>query len=60
MLDIKQDSTLSDHYKIKLVPTQLFIDPLSRELYRHEGFFSHEEIVANWKELGFDLSMHSR
>ncbi len=24
-----------------------------KELFRHEGFFSREDILAKWKELGF-------
>ncbi len=56
LLDVEKDAALTEHYRVKLVPTQLFIDPLGREVYRHEGFISYEEIMAKWKELGLDLS----
>ena len=41
---------------IKLIPTQIFFDAAGKELFRHEGFFSKEDILAKWKELDVDLS----
>jgi hypothetical protein len=43
-------------YKISLIPTQIFFDAAGKERFRHEGFFSKEDILAKWKELGVDLS----
>jgi thioredoxin 1 len=31
-------------YKIKLIPTQVFLDENGNEFFRHEGFFPEEEI----------------
>ena len=31
-------------YKIKLIPTQVFLDENGKEFFRHEGFFPEEEI----------------
>lgn len=42
-------------YGIKIIPTQIFYDAAGKELFRHEGFFSREDILAKWKELGVDL-----
>jgi thioredoxin 1 len=42
-------------YKIELIPTQVFLDAAGKELWRHQGFFSKEEILAKWKELKFDF-----
>ena len=42
-------------YKIKLIPTQVFFDPSGKELFRHTGFFPKEEILAEWKKLGYDI-----
>ncbi len=39
-------------FNIKLIPTQLFFDKDGNELFRHEGFFSKEDILAKWEELG--------
>lgn len=33
-------------YRIKLIPTQVFLDKDGKELMRHEGFFPEEEIDA--------------
>ncbi|MCX5682965.1 MAG: organomercurial lyase, partial [Planctomycetota bacterium] len=33
-----------------------FFDASGKERFRHEGFFSKEDILAKWKELGVDLS----
>jgi thioredoxin 1 len=38
-----------------LIPCQLFLDANGGELFRHEGFFSKEEILAKLKELGAKL-----
>jgi len=43
-------------YGIKLIPTQIFRDASGRELFRHEGFYSKEDILAKWKEFGVDLT----
>jgi thioredoxin 1 len=38
---------------IRSIPTQIFFDASGRELWRHEGFISKEDILKKWKELGF-------
>jgi thioredoxin 1 len=43
-------------YGIESIPTQIFYDAEGKELFRHEGFFAREEILAKWNELGVDLS----
>jgi thioredoxin 1 len=37
------------------IPVQIFFDPSGRELYRHLGFYSKEDILATWRRLGFPL-----
>jgi len=56
-LDIRKDPPLADVYNIKLMPTQIFFDASGKELYRHEGFYSKEDILAKWKDLGIDLEL---
>lgn len=41
---------------INLIPTQIFFDAEGKELWRHEGFFSKEEILNKWKELGYTFA----
>jgi len=33
-------------FKVKLIPTQVFLDKNGKEFFRHEGFFGKEEIVT--------------
>ncbi|MCY3019489.1 MAG: organomercurial lyase [Planctomycetota bacterium] len=42
-------------YGIDTIPTQIFFGPDGKELFRHVGFFSKEDILAKWKELGFKV-----
>ena len=38
-----------------MIPTQILYDAAGRELFRHEGFFSREEILAAFRERGITL-----
>lgn len=42
-------------YGVRIIPTQIFLDPDGKELFRHTGFFGAEAIVAKWRELGYPL-----
>ncbi len=55
-IDVWENPKAGDEYHIKLIPTQIFFDASGKELFRHEGFFSREDILAKWKELGVDLT----
>ena len=54
-VDVWENPKAGDPYGIKLIPTQIFFDAKGKELFRHEGFFSKEDILAKWKELGVTL-----
>jgi len=56
LLDIREDSNLIQAYAIRVIPTQIFYDASGKELFRHEGFFSKEDILAKWSELGIELT----
>ncbi len=55
-IDVWKNGRAGKKYGIKLIPTQLFFAPNGKELFRHEGFYGKEDILAKWKELGVDLS----
>ena len=42
----------SKKYKIKLIPTQVFLDEEGKEYFRHEGFFPKEDLVKILKQKG--------
>jgi len=51
-IDVWQNPDAGKQYGIKMIPTQIFYDTAGKELFRHEGFFAKEEILAKWAELG--------
>ena len=55
-LDIRKYRGLSALYGVQVIPTQIFYAASGKELFRHEGFFSKDNILAKWKELGVDLA----
>jgi len=55
-IDVWKDPAAAKRHGIRVIPTQVFIGPDGKELFRHEGFFSKRAILAKWKELGYDLA----
>ncbi len=55
-LDIGRFPGLAEVYRISIQPTQIFYDASGKELFRHEGFYSKEDILSKWKEFGVDLA----
>lgn len=53
--DVHEQADKAEHYKIRMIPTQIFFDAQGNELFRHEGFISKEDIVKKWAELGVTL-----
>ena len=43
-------------YKIRAIPTQIFFDREGKEFFRHQGFYSKDEILAKFKEHGLGMS----
>jgi thioredoxin 1 len=39
-------------YKIRVIPTQIFLDKDGKEYFRHEGFFPKDELVKILKQKG--------
>lgn len=46
----------ADAFQVSIIPTQIFMDASGRELRRHVGFISKEDILATWRSLGYPLS----
>ena len=42
--DVNVERQWSSTYKIKLIPTQVFLDKNGKEFFRHEGFYPASEI----------------
>ena len=43
---------MASKYRIRLIPTQVFLDEDGNEFFRHEGFFPKEDIVNVLKKKG--------
>jgi thiol-disulfide isomerase/thioredoxin len=54
-LDVWKDQAPARRFGIRAIPTQIFFDKKGKEVYRHEGFLSEEEIVRRFKDMGVKL-----
>ena len=50
--DVWKDQAPAKRFGIRTIPTQIFFDKDGKEVYRHEGFLSEEEIVSRFKDMG--------
>lgn len=55
-IDVWENRAAGKEYGIRLIPTQIFYDASGKELFRHEGYWSKEAILAKFEELGVNLS----
>jgi thioredoxin 1 len=51
-IDVWEHREQASRFKIRAIPTQIFYDKDSKEVYRHVGFMSEKEIVRQLKKLG--------
>ena len=51
-IDVWEEPDLAKKYKISLIPTQIFFDKDGKEIFRHQGFMSEEEIVEQLSTMG--------
>lgn len=51
-IDVWENPDAGEKYGIRIIPTQIFYDAQGKELFRHQGFYSKEDILSKWKELG--------
>jgi len=54
-IDVWKNPDAAQKYGIRVIPTQIFYNASGKELFRHEGFFAKDDILAKWKELGIDF-----
>ena len=51
----KEGNPYAIKYKIRVIPTQIFLDKGGKEYFRHEGFFPKEELVKILEMQGVEL-----
>jgi thioredoxin 1 len=59
-IDVWENEGAGKQYGIESIPTQIFFNETGKELYRHVGFMPKADILAKWKELGFNLEKGDR
>jgi thioredoxin 1 len=55
VIDVWEDKAAAQTMGISSIPTQIFFAPDGKELFRHEGFLAKEDILEQWRKLGYDL-----
>jgi len=51
-LDVWKDPRPAQYFRIRGIPTQIFFDKDGNEVYRHLGYMSEEDIVAQFNKMG--------
>ncbi len=51
-IDVWANPAEGEKYGITAIPTQVFYDASGKEVFRHVGYYSEDEILAAWKNAG--------
>jgi len=54
-IDVFEQPEAAGKYAISLIPTQILFDAAGKEVFRHTGFFSHDDILAKFRNLGVKI-----
>ena len=54
-IDVWKNPDAGQQYALRVIPTQIFIGPDGKELARHEGFMSREDILGQGAKLGISF-----
>lgn len=55
-INLMENMDYGKKYKVRVVPTLVFLSPDGDMLYRHEGVMTADQLQAQWAELGYDIS----
>ncbi len=55
-IDVWKNPRAGDPYNVYAIPTQIFFDGSGRELTRHQGFISKQDILDTWRRFGVEFS----
>jgi len=53
--DLKEEKEMAKKYRIKMIPTQVFLDENGKEIHRHVGFYPEELIDKFLQEQGLKI-----
>jgi len=54
IVEVYEHKDITNQYGIMTIPTQIFFDSSGKEITRHIGFWSKEEIIVQLKKMGID------
>ena len=55
-IDVGKDREAGQSFGISSIPTQIFFSADGKEIFRHVGFFSKDDILDQWRTLGIDFT----
>lgn len=54
-IDVWENRDKGREYGVSAIPTQIFFAANGEELYSHIGFYSREQILGKWRDLGIEV-----
>jgi thioredoxin 1 len=51
-VDVRKARETAQRFGVYVIPTQVFLDKISKEFYRHIGYYGYEEIAPVMKKAG--------
>ena len=51
-IDVRSDQETAKKFRVQMLPTQIFINPLGKEIQRHTGFMDKQGIINGLKSAG--------
>ncbi len=51
-IDVWEHNEQAQRFRIRAIPTQIFFDKNSKEVYRHTGFMAEKDIVEILEKMG--------
>ncbi len=54
-IDVWKNPDKAAAYGVRMIPTQIFYDGAGKELARHSGFIGKEDILNQWRKLGYEF-----
>jgi len=55
-IDVWKNPGAGQQYGIQTIPTQIFYNAQGKEIFRHQGFFAKDEILAVFKKHGIAVA----
>lgn len=50
--DVRKNPAIAQQYRIRLIPTQIFLKADGTEFFRHEGYFAQEDVEKVFSDMG--------